>query len=126
MILKYFDTLQTAPEIPTYLYLFAPISLVILNPIGLILMEIGKVKSQTNERIGEQEAGIEERLDNSRTRQPNVIQRMFNVKNRNCRTCIKIIKGVVTNPLIFMTVFGVFCGTYVFPGESKNLSNLIC
>merc|ERR1719322_493093 len=36
---------KTAPEIPRYLYLMAPISLAILNPIGFILMEIGKVRS---------------------------------------------------------------------------------
>ena len=103
--------------------MFAPISLVILNPIGLILMEIGKVKSQTNDRIVEQEAGIEERLSSPRVRQTNIIQRMFHVQNRNYRTCIKIIKSVVTNPLIFMTIFGVFCGTYVFPGEGDKIMN---
>lgn len=33
---------QTHPECPAYLYLIAPISLVILNPIGFVAMEIGK------------------------------------------------------------------------------------
>ena len=36
---------QNHPEYPSYLYLLAPISLAILNPIGCILMEIDKVKS---------------------------------------------------------------------------------
>ena len=43
---------QTHPEYPSYLYLLAPISLAILNPIGCIFMEIDKVKASTqNEKL---------------------------------------------------------------------------
>lgn len=39
------------PEYASYLYLMSPISLAILNPIGLILMEISKVKKNRNEVV---------------------------------------------------------------------------
>ena len=115
--------LQTSPEIPKYLYLLAPISLVILNPIGLILMEVGKVKS-SNDRSFEQEGTIEERFPQSS--QPNIgatqtnsFHRAFQIENRTLKTCLQIMKGVVTNPLIFMTVLGVICGTFIFPGQGN-------
>merc|ERR1719322_655388 len=108
---------KTAPEIPTYVYLIAPISLAILNPIGFILMEIGKVKSSIE--INSTHDEIEERFANQRDPQPtNSFHKIFNVQNRNCRTCLNVILGVVSNPLIFMTVLGVLCGTY-FSGEKK-------
>ena len=81
-------------------------------------MEIGKVKSQENDRLEEHE----ERSVAAR-KQLSYFQKLFNVRNRKYRTCIKIILGVVTNPIIFMTCFGVFCGTYVFPGEGNKLAN---
>ena len=97
----------------------APISLVILNPIGLILMEIGKAKS-SNDRLSEQEE-IEGRFSNptNPAHQTNIIRRMLNIQNRNCKMCFQIIIGVVTNPLIFMTFLGVFCGTYVFKDKGN-------
>lgn len=38
---------KSHPECPSYLYLMAPISLVILNPIGFIFMESSRTQSQT-------------------------------------------------------------------------------
>ena len=115
--------LQTSPEIPKYLYLLAPISLVILNPIGLILMEVGKVNS-SNDRSLEQEEIIEERFSQSSQsiigpNQTSTFHRLFRIKNRTLKTCLQIMKGVVTNPLIFMTVLGVICGTFIFPGQGN-------
>lgn len=39
------------PEYASYLYLMAPISLAILNPIGLILMEIAKIAKNKTEQV---------------------------------------------------------------------------
>ena len=89
----------------------APISLAILNPIGFILMEIGKVQSSIE--VTPNPDDIQERFANQRAPQPtSVIHRMFHIQNKNYRTCIQIMTGVVTNPLIFMTVLGTFCGFY--------------
>ena len=40
---------QSHPEYPSYLYLISPISLAILNPIGCVLMEVDKVRSDNQE-----------------------------------------------------------------------------
>ena len=82
-------------------------------------MEIGKVRL-SNETISEQDNISERFSNNTRDRQTNSIIKLFNIQNRKIKTCIEIIKGVVTNPLIFMTVLGVFCGTFVFDGKGNN------
>ncbi|XP_018398863.1 PREDICTED: integral membrane protein GPR155 [Cyphomyrmex costatus] len=72
---------RTHPEYAAYLYLMAPISLAILNPIGFILLEIGKRR-------------VEE--------------------HTNCRDMVySIVKGVVLNPVLFMTVLGII-GNFIF------------
>jgi predicted permease len=84
------------PEIPMYLYLFAPISLVILNPIGFVLMEIGK--NGENDSNG----------DGSRN--------LSKVK------LLQIAKNVVTNPIIFMTVAGIIAN-FVFGQTLPGIIN---
>ncbi|ELU07844.1 hypothetical protein CAPTEDRAFT_121915 [Capitella teleta] len=65
------------PHFVDYLYLVAPISLVFLNPIGFTFLEINKARSP------------EER---SQTK---------------CKTAANVFLGVVSNPIIFMTVLGI-------------------
>lgn len=43
---------QTHPEYAAYLYLMAPISLAILNPIGFVLLEIGKRRNEDHGSYG--------------------------------------------------------------------------
>ena len=74
---------KTHPNYVGYLYLMAPISLVILNPIGFVLMEIGRQQD-----------------DNA--------SKWNRIKS--------VVKGVITNPIIFMTVLGVI-GNFIFQGE---------
>ncbi|XP_072752130.1 lysosomal cholesterol signaling protein [Anoplolepis gracilipes] len=72
---------KTHPEYAAYLYLMAPISLAILNPIGFILLEIDKRRVQ---------------------------------EHTNCRDMVySIVKGVVLNPVLFMTVLGII-GNLIF------------
>ncbi|XP_012533910.1 integral membrane protein GPR155 [Monomorium pharaonis] len=72
---------KTHPEFTAYLYLMAPISLAILNPIGFILLEIGKRR-------------VEE--------------------HTNLRDMVySVVKGVVLNPILFMTVLGIV-GNFIF------------
>ena len=90
-------------------------------------MEIGKVKSQTasDREHGEHYIEVDESIENSNARQLNALQRVFNVKNRKYRTCFKIVKGIITNPIIFMTVLGAVCGKYIFGGEGDKILNQI-
>ena len=74
-----------------YLYLLAPVNLVALNPIGLALMEIDKhMHSGHGGGSGQRSTK---------------------------RTCFRIIRGIVTNPIIYMSVLGMIFGTFVFAGQ---------
>ena len=53
---------QSHPEYASYMYLIAPISLVILNPIGFIILEVGRANNWDTVSIssgssGEQQGG---------------------------------------------------------------------
>uniref|UniRef100_A0A6V7LQ70 DEP domain-containing protein n=1 Tax=Bracon brevicornis TaxID=1563983 RepID=A0A6V7LQ70_9HYME len=76
---------STHPEYSAYLYLMAPISLAILNPIGFILLEIGKGRAA------------------ERSSQPQSRMSMM----------ISVFKGIALNPILFMTVLGII-GNFVF------------
>ncbi|XP_071966207.1 lysosomal cholesterol signaling protein-like [Antedon mediterranea] len=76
------------PEFIPYLYLFAPISLVLLNPIGFICLEIQKNRG-TSTACGS--------------------------------VILKVIKGIVSNPVVLMVLIGLICN-YVF---SQTVPSLI-
>lgn len=78
---------NTHPEYINYLYLMIPISLVILNPIGFVLMEIQKQKSTA-------------KSEGSST----------------LKIILTAFKGAVTDPIVFMTFIGLI-GHFVFSGK---------
>ena len=69
---------KSNPEFARYLYVLSPIQLVLLNPIGLFLMEIHR--HYRTERI------------------PN---------NNYLKILIKVLKQIIKNPIIFMTFLGI-------------------
>jgi len=73
------------------LYLVAPISLLLLNPIGFVVMEAEKNKS------GER-SGIKEKL----------------------KTLSTVLKGLLMNPIVFMTILGIIANL-VFGGHFPDL-----
>lgn len=83
---------STHPEYLKYLYLIAPISLVLLNPIGFILMEVHKHRSVQDDS-----------------------------KESKLRTAVMhVVKGVILNPIVFMTTIGVF-GNFIFSGSVPEI-----
>lgn len=79
---------KTHPEYAAYLYLMAPISLAILNPIGFVLLEIGKRRAE---------------------------------EHMNCRDMVcSVMKGVLLNPVLFMTVLGIV-GNFIFSHHVPRL-----
>jgi len=68
---------KSHPEYPMYLYLLAPVSLAVLNPIGFIIMEIGKNS---------------ENHDNN---------------SSSWKIFKKVTKSILSNPLIVMTFMGI-------------------
>lgn len=93
---------DTHPAYPSYLYLMAPISLVILNPLAFILMELGRSESSlTNSGSS----------DGPEMRAPGTggYQEKF-------KMIWQVIKGIVLNPVVFMTALGIV-GNLVFHHE---------
>lgn len=84
---------STHPQYPMYLYLLAPISLVFLNPLGLIFMEIGK--SNKADQSG------------------------ATVKSKRA-IAKKVILSLLKNPLLTMTLFGVL-GNLLFHGSMPDI-----
>ncbi|XP_053656255.1 lysosomal cholesterol signaling protein isoform X2 [Cherax quadricarinatus] len=90
---------KTHPEFALYLYLVAPISLVLLNPIGFILMEVGKRRKHS------QNDGDEGASSSSEGR---------------CRLCLQILRDVLLNPIVLMTTLGIM-GNFIFNHKLPNI-----
>lgn len=84
---------DTHPEYLKYIYLIAPISVIVLNPIGFVLLEIQSHREREVENSSAEIKG-----------------------EGSCMPLsigLHVIKGVVTNPIVFMTVIGII-GNFVF------------
>jgi len=77
----------THPDYPMYLYLLAPVSLAVLNPIGFVLMEIGRNNDNNNDKW---------------------------------KIFTKVLKSILTNPLIFMTILGIL-GNLLFHASMPKI-----
>lgn len=84
------------PDYGAYLYLMAPLSLAILNPIGYILLELSSVKKST----------MKPDDDPSTIREQ--IEKVHGPSKKHL--VLEALKSIVTNPILFMTVFGVIGG----------------
>jgi len=89
---------KTHPDYANYLYLMAPISLVILNPLGLILMELSKRGNDAVNQPGNHESigGTE-------------------LARRNSKLHVvgAVAKSIILNPIVLMTALGI-AGNLVF------------
>lgn len=74
-----------------------PISLAILNPIAFIFIEIGSIETSESEQLllNDTEGHIE------------------NVQKHWVKTVVIVTKGILTNPIIVMTILGIF-GNFIF------------
>lgn len=89
---------KTHPDYASYLYLMAPISLVILNPLGLILMELSKRGNSAINRPGNHESigGAE-----------------LSSRNSKLQVVGAVAKSIMLNPIVLMTALGIV-GNLVF------------
>ncbi|XP_050702655.1 LOW QUALITY PROTEIN: integral membrane protein GPR155-like [Eriocheir sinensis] len=95
---------KTHPDFASYLYLVAPISLVFLNPLGFILMEIGKRRRKMEQDGGGGNGmGVE-----------------GGKKENGCRLALHIGKDVLLNPIVLMTTLGIL-GNFVFSHTLPNI-----
>lgn len=79
---------ESHPQYLNYIYLIAPVSVVILNPIGFLLLEIQK------KREGDK-VEVSKSINESGS------------KSGTCALILHVIKGVITNPIVFMTIIGI-------------------
>ena len=120
---------ESHPQFPAYLYLLAPISLAILNPVAFIMIEIGtKLKEgdgKENNYDKTHTGAIENDYDPSKneihTQTETIgremeIRKEFNFSDR-LKTVIQTALGIVKNPILAMTFAGIIFGTFVFKGE---------
>ena len=75
----------------SYLYLVAPISLVVLNPIGFVILEAN--------RVSEEKVGL-------------------------CNSVVRVVKGLVMNPILVMTILGVLTNL-IFSGQPPRTLQLL-
>lgn len=94
------------PEYSAYIYLMAPISLAILNPIAYVMMEITNLQNKNKEQ--------------SPTTSPVRCPQTADGSNRRrilrgkCLVVIHTMKSIFMNPILLMTLLGVL-GGFVFP-----------
>ena len=94
--------LKSHPEYPSYLYLMAPISLVILNPIAFLFMELGKRKLQNS--------SVNDAADSTVLDRPS--QAIPKIKS-STSIALNILVKVLFNPVVLMTTLGIV-GNLVF------------
>lgn len=105
---------EVHPEYASYLYLMAPISLAILNPIGLVLMEISKIIKNKEEVTRNPPLCPETCPAEQLSKQRRFLgERTILVWNT--------IKSLFFNPLLLMTLLGV-AGGFMFP---KGLPEMV-
>jgi len=89
---------KTHPDYASYLYLMAPISLVILNPLGLILMELSK-----HGNIAFNQPGSHESIGGTELAR----------RNSKLQVVGAVAKSIILNPIVLMTALGIV-GNLVF------------
>uniref|UniRef100_A0A182Q152 DEP domain-containing protein n=1 Tax=Anopheles farauti TaxID=69004 RepID=A0A182Q152_9DIPT len=110
------------PEYASYIYLLAPISLAILNPIGYVLMEISKIKDKNAQNNAE---ANEEQNAPPTTCPQLAAQNRRKILKGKALVVIKTIESIFFNPILLMTLLGVI-GGQIFPsGLPVYLSSVL-
>jgi hypothetical protein len=110
---------KTHPEYASYIYLMAPISLAVLNPIGYIFMEITNLQNKNKEQTPPVSPALRCTQPNN---DANSRRKIFRGK---CLVVIHTIRSIIMNPILLMTLLGVL-GGLVFPsGLPTFLSSIL-
>lgn len=111
---------QSHPEYGQYIYLMAPISLAILNPIGYVLMEISRLKSRALEASSTPSSPVG-RCPQSLSPEPR--QNRF-IKGR-CLVVLSTAKSIFFNPVLTMTLLGVLAGFFFPQGLPVSFTSIL-
>lgn len=108
---------KTHPEYAAYIYLMAPISLAILNPIGYVMMEITNLQKKNKEQTPL----------SSPTRCPQVTDGHARRKllRGKCLVVIHTLRSIFMNPILLMTLLGVLSRLIFTNGLPVVFSSLL-
>lgn len=105
------------PEYSAYIYLMAPISLAILNPIAYVMMEITKLQNKNKEGSPVvSPARCPRATDESSRRQ---------VLRGKCLVVIHTMKSIFLNPILLMTLLGVLSRLVFTNGLPVFISSIL-
>lgn len=105
------------PEYSHYIYLLAPISLAVLNPIGYVLMEI------TNLQIKNKEASPAASPARCPQSSEGSSRRM--ILRGKCLVIVHTMRSILLNPILLMTLLGVMGGWIFSDGLPVILTSIL-
>ena len=118
------------PEYLTYIYLLAPISLLLLNPIGFALMELqrhfsqhasgpaGEGQEESSSRQHRKDSTPGSHLSHSHADRRDEERKWWQVIGQ-------VIRGVLLNPIVFMSAVGI-AGNFIFQHNiPETLDNIL-
>lgn len=97
------------PEYSAYIYLMAPISLAILNPIAYVMMEISNLQLRNKEQMTPATSPMRCPQVESQEHPPS----RRKILRGKCLVIIHTLKSIFLNPILLMTLLGVI-GSVVF------------
>lgn len=100
------------PEYASLLYLIAPISLAVLNPIGIILMEVTKLRERSESVSATSRPSIVS-LQCAMRSTTERRRRFFELQGTSL-IIFKFVRSMFVNPILMMTILGVI-GGFSFP-----------
>jgi hypothetical protein len=109
---------KTHPEYATYIYLMAPISLALLNPIGYVMMEITNLQNKNLEQ-----SPLTSPVRCPQTT-PDAGSRRKILKGK-AMVVIRTISSIFMNPILMMTLLGVLGGFVFSNGLPVFISSIL-
>lgn len=103
---------KTHPEYASYLYLMAPISLVLLNPIAFILMEVEKMQrgNLQNRQLNSAQTSSTAMMTTNATNSNTSSMESANpptTPSNPFKMVLSVIRNVLLNPIVAMTILGI-------------------
>nr|CAH0112507.1 unnamed protein product [Daphnia galeata] len=130
------------PEYAKYLYVMAPISLVLLNPLGFLCMEVGERLKESRRNSQQSIQQQQQQSDVSSIESDGQLSRKVSTssttslssanqkraKTNGCKIFLSVWKNMLFTPIVLMTVMGIavnFLCDHQIPAILKNLCGLL-
>ncbi|XP_046451325.1 integral membrane protein GPR155-like isoform X2 [Daphnia pulex] len=132
------------PEYAKYLYVMAPISLVLLNPLGFLCMEVGERLKESRRNSQPSTLPVQQQTSDSSTDSESQISRKVSstastvslssanhskrTRTNGCKIFLSVWKNMLFTPIVLMTVMGIavnFLCDHQIPAILKNLCGVL-